>query len=84
MWTFAIVVISIIAVAGFFKWHRTNQDPLTLMASNNRKMWVENHKSELGMDNYFSDDDKEDSFEMFTNPVYSYMPCNIHYEEWKK
>jgi len=84
MWTFAIVVISIIAVIGFFKWHRANQDPLTLMANNNRKMWVENHKSELGMDNYFSDDAKEDSFEMFTNPIYSWWSCNIHKDDFSK
>ena len=57
MWIFAIVVISIIAVIGFFKWRRAIQDPLTLMASNNRKMWVENHKNELGLDNFSDDDD---------------------------
>jgi|GEM_PF-4724251 len=78
MWTFTIVVISIIAVIGFFKWHRANQDPLTLMASNNRKMWVENHKSELGMDNYFSDDDH---LEKISSLRYSWWPGNINYEE---
>jgi hypothetical protein len=80
MWTFTIVVISIIAVIGFFKWHRANQDPLTLMANNNRKMWVENHKSELGLDNYFSDDD-DDYFERILSPNYSWSCGNINYND---
>jgi len=78
MWTFAIVVVSITAVVGFFKWHRANQDPLQLMANNNRKLWVENHKSELGMDNYFSDDDY---LERILSPRYSWSAGNINYKE---
>jgi hypothetical protein len=78
VWSFAIVVVSIIAVVGFFKWHRANQDPLTLMANNNRKMWVENHKSELGMDNYFSDDDY---LEKISSLRYSWWHGNINYKE---
>jgi len=81
MWTFAIVVISLIAVAGFFKWHRANQDPLQLMANNNRKMWVENHKSELGLDK-FSDDDFLDKYlEETMSPGNSWSAGNINYKE---
>jgi len=82
MLTFTALAVSIMAVIGFFKWRRAIQDPLTLMASNNRKMWVENHKSELGLDN-FSDDDFLDKYllEETMSPSNSWSYGNINYKE---
>jgi hypothetical protein len=81
MLTFTVLAVSVMAVIGFFKWRRAIQDPLTLMANNNQKMWVENHKSELGLDKFYDDDDfLEEETETFSYS-YSYVNTNPEVRE---